>query len=120
MHSGEVEYAEYLRRHVSLLKGMKASTVVEKALADVSYTEGAVDAIKALKKLGYKTAVISRGPRALADAVKKTLQMVRAEAEARELLWKLSICPSSPTHSVVRLFWCMSGFCLRQRNLRGG
>ncbi|KAJ8902514.1 hypothetical protein NDN08_006917 [Rhodosorus marinus] len=67
------DYAEQLEQRVSRLKGLQVSQVLEKALSELTYTPGAFEVVRTLKKLGYKTAVISRGPRLIADAVKTTL-----------------------------------------------
>uniref|UniRef100_A0A7S2ZSY7 phosphoserine phosphatase n=1 Tax=Rhodosorus marinus TaxID=101924 RepID=A0A7S2ZSY7_9RHOD len=67
------DYAEQLEQRVSRLKGLQVSQVLAKALSELSYTPGAIEVVRTLKRLGYKTAVISRGPRLIADAVKTTL-----------------------------------------------
>mmetsp|Transcript_8833 Transcript_8833/g.26556 ORF Transcript_8833/g.26556 Transcript_8833/m.26556 type:complete len:415 (-) Transcript_8833:65-1309(-) len=71
--NGSLDYAQYLQRRVSQLKGLRASEVVNKAITNIHYTKGAIEVVRALKKLGYKTAVISRGPRIIAEAVKNKL-----------------------------------------------
>ncbi|KIW01697.1 phosphoserine phosphatase SerB [Verruconis gallopava] len=58
--NGELDFTASLKERVALLKGVPATVFVE--LRDViTLTPGAKDLIKALKRLGYKTAVLSGG-----------------------------------------------------------
>lgn len=59
MH-GEMDYKESLRRRVALLKGLPESVLGEVA-ATLPLTEGLERLMSTLKKLGYKTAILSGG-----------------------------------------------------------
>lgn len=56
--NGEIDFKESLRLRVLLLKGTKVS-VLEEIKKTLIFTDGAHFLCKALKKLGYKLAVIS-------------------------------------------------------------
>lgn len=58
--NGELDFTASLKERVGLLKGVPA-TVFEELRSVISLTPGAADLIKALKRLGYKTAVLSGG-----------------------------------------------------------
>lgn len=70
--NGEIDFKESLRRRVSLLKGT-STQVLEQVKEQLTFTEGAHFLCKALKKLGYKLAVISGGFMPLALHVKNEL-----------------------------------------------
>ncbi|RME92517.1 MAG: phosphoserine phosphatase SerB [Candidatus Hydrogenedentota bacterium] len=57
---GEIDFDDALKERVSLLKGIKLSAL-KGVLSRISLTPGAERFIAILKKLGYKTAVISGG-----------------------------------------------------------
>ena len=57
---GELEFEKSFRERVALLKGVKAS-VFEDLRSDLEVTNGARELIKALQRLGIKTAVLSGG-----------------------------------------------------------
>jgi phosphoserine phosphatase len=57
---GEMDFKESLRRRVALLKGMPESVLGEVA-ATMPLTEGVERLMSTLKKLGYKTAILSGG-----------------------------------------------------------
>ncbi|GAA3947865.1 phosphoserine phosphatase SerB [Allohahella marinimesophila] len=57
---GEIEFAESFRRRVRLLKGLSAETL-ETVARRLMLTEGAELLISSLRKLGYKTAILSGG-----------------------------------------------------------
>jgi len=69
---GEMDYDESLRQRVALLQGLDV-----KALDDIAnnlpLTEGAETLIRVLKRLGYRTAVISGGFSRAAEALKRRL-----------------------------------------------
>jgi phosphoserine phosphatase len=71
MH-GEMDYDESLRQRVGLLAGMDAS-VLHRIAANLPLTEGAETLIRVLKRLGYRTAVISGGFSVAAEALKARL-----------------------------------------------
>lgn len=58
--NGELDFEASLRERCSLLAGVKSS-VWEDTKPRISFTPGVEDLIKALKRLGYKTAVLSGG-----------------------------------------------------------
>lgn len=57
---GEIDFSESFRARVALLKGLPESTLEEVA-RQISITEGAEHLIATLRKLGYKTAILSGG-----------------------------------------------------------
>ncbi|MBZ4415192.1 phosphoserine phosphatase SerB [Myxococcus sp. RHSTA-1-4] len=71
MH-GEMDYDESLRQRVALLAGLDMA-VLRRIAADLPLTEGAETLIRVLKRLGYRTAVISGGFSVAAEALKAKL-----------------------------------------------
>jgi phosphoserine phosphatase len=57
---GEIDFKESLRQRVCLLKGLPESVLAEVA-ATLKVTEGTERLMSTLKKLGYKTAILSGG-----------------------------------------------------------
>ncbi len=57
---GEIDFNESFQRRVALLKGLDES-VLAKVAARLPITEGAERLVSTLKKLGYKTAILSGG-----------------------------------------------------------
>ncbi|CAG8482930.1 13688_t:CDS:2 [Racocetra fulgida] len=70
--NGEIDFKESLRRRVSLLKGT-STDVLQAIKKNLIFTEGAHLLCKALKKIGFKLAVISGGFIPLAMYVKNEL-----------------------------------------------
>jgi phosphoserine phosphatase len=69
---GEMDYDQSLRERVALLEGLDARVLQD--LADhLPLTEGAETLLRVLKRLGYRTAVISGGFSVAAEALKKRL-----------------------------------------------
>ena len=69
---GEIDYNQSLRERVALLKGLDARVLQD--LADnLPLTEGAETLLRVLKRLGYRTAVISGGFSVAAEALQKRL-----------------------------------------------
>ena len=58
--AGELDFTQSFKRRVGLLKGLDES-VLEGIARNLPVTEGAEDLIRALKALGYKTAILSGG-----------------------------------------------------------
>ena len=58
--AGELDFNESFKRRMALLKGLDES-VLESIAESLPVTEGASHLIKTLKKLGYKTAILSGG-----------------------------------------------------------
>jgi phosphoserine phosphatase len=69
---GEMDYDESLRQRVGLLAGLDVK-VLDQIANDLPLTEGAETLIRVLKRLGYRTAVISGGFSRAADALKRRL-----------------------------------------------
>jgi phosphoserine phosphatase len=69
---GELDFDQSLRERVGLLKGLDAS-VLQNLADNLPLTEGAETLLRVLKRLGYRTAVISGGFSVAAEALKKRL-----------------------------------------------
>jgi len=69
---GEMEYDQSLRERVALLRGLDAR-VLYALSEDLPLTEGAETLLRVLKRLGYRTAVISGGFSVAAEALQKRL-----------------------------------------------
>jgi len=64
--NGELDFAEALKARVALLKGVPAD-VFERLKPTITITPGARELCKALKRLGFKMAVLSGGFAPLAE-----------------------------------------------------
>lgn len=64
--NGELDFSESLKARVSLLKGVPAD-VFEKLKPTITISPGARELCRALKKMGYKLAVLSGGFQPLAE-----------------------------------------------------
>ncbi|GAA5795139.1 HAD-like domain-containing protein [Helicostylum pulchrum] len=82
--NGEIDFKESLRRRVSLLNGTSVG-VLENVKQILTFTEGARFLCRALKKLGFKLAVISGGFMPLALYVKAELGLDYAFANQLEV-----------------------------------
>lgn len=82
--AGEMDYDESLRSRLSLLKGMDVS-VLERLASDLPLTEGAERLIRALRRLGYRTAVISGGFSIAAESLKARLGIDYAYSNTLEV-----------------------------------
>ena len=71
MH-GEMDYDESLRQRVALLEGLPVRVLRELA-ASLPLTEGAETLVRVLKRLGFRTAVISGGFSVAAEALQARL-----------------------------------------------
>ncbi|HYO58010.1 phosphoserine phosphatase SerB [Archangium sp.] len=80
---GEMDYDESLRQRVALLKGLDAK-VLHDITADLPLTEGAETLIRVLKRLGYRTAIISGGFSVAAEALKARLGLDYAHSNILE------------------------------------
>ncbi len=69
---GEIDYDQSLRERVALLTGLDAGVLYELAQR-LPLTEGAETLLRVLKRLGYRTAVISGGFSVAAEALQKRL-----------------------------------------------
>jgi phosphoserine phosphatase len=82
--AGEMDFDEALRQRLRLLKGLKVS-VLEQLAEQLPLTEGAEKLIRVLKRLGYRTAVISGGFSIAADALKRRLGIDYAYSNTLEV-----------------------------------
>ena len=69
---GELDFDQSLRERVALLRGLDARVLLELS-ANLPLTEGAETLLRVLKRLGYRTAVISGGFSVAAEALQKRL-----------------------------------------------
>ncbi len=69
---GEIDFKTALIERVKLLKGLPVE-VLEKIYRNIKLTEGAKELIQALKKAGYKVAVVSGGFTYFTDRLKEEL-----------------------------------------------
>jgi phosphoserine phosphatase len=81
---GEMDYDESLRQRLALLKGMNVE-VLQTLAQELPLTDGAERLIRALRRLGYRTAVISGGFSIAADALKARLGIDYACSNTLEL-----------------------------------
>ncbi|KAI9668335.1 MAG: hypothetical protein M1829_005539 [Trizodia sp. TS-e1964] len=77
--NGELDFTSSLRERVALLKGVPSS-VLDKVKSNITLTPGARDLCCALKRLGFKTALLSGGFVPLAQYVAADLGMNYAYA----------------------------------------
>jgi phosphoserine phosphatase len=82
MH-GEMDYDESLRQRVALLKGLDVK-VLHGIAANLPLTEGAQTLIRVLKRLGYRTAILSGGFSVAAEALKARLGIDQAHSNVLE------------------------------------
>jgi phosphoserine phosphatase len=82
--NGELDFDESLRERVRLLAGTPASTL-EKVLAGIKLTPGAEELVRVLKRLGYRTAVISGGFIEIVEPIQKRLGLDYAFANRLEI-----------------------------------
>ncbi|MDH4225058.1 MAG: phosphoserine phosphatase SerB [Deltaproteobacteria bacterium] len=82
--NGRVDFKESLIRRVSLLKGITADQM-EAVYHSLHLTPGAEELIRVLRRLGYKTAVISGGFTYFSERIRQRLQLDYAYANTLEL-----------------------------------
>jgi phosphoserine phosphatase len=70
--NGELDFDQSLRERVRLLEGTPAAALQE-VLARIELTPGAEDLVRILKRLGYRTAVISGGFIEVVEPIQKRL-----------------------------------------------
>jgi phosphoserine phosphatase len=83
--AGEMDYDESLRKRLGLLEGLDVS-VLERIAAELPLTEGAETLIRVLRRLGYRTAVISGGFSIAAEALKARLGIDYAYSNTLEVV----------------------------------
>jgi phosphoserine phosphatase len=84
MH-GEMDYDESLRQRVGLLKGLDEK-VLRDIAANLPLTEGAETLIRVLKRLGYRTAILSGGFSVAAEALMARLGIDQAHSNVLEVV----------------------------------
>ena len=82
--NGEISFNESLDKRVCLLAGL-GEEALDKIYNNIPFTPGAKKFIKILKKIGYKTAVISGGFTFFTDRLKKELGLDYAFANNLEI-----------------------------------
>ena len=70
--NGELDFNGSLRERVALLKGLPAAAL-EEVYRDIPFTPGAKTLVRVLKRLGFKTAVISGGFSFFTDRLQREL-----------------------------------------------
>jgi len=82
--NGELSFNESLNKRVELLRGLDEN-VLDEIYHNIPFTPGAKKLVKILKKLGYKTAVISGGFTFFTDRLKNELGLDYAFANELEI-----------------------------------
>ncbi|WP_432822094.1 phosphoserine phosphatase SerB [Trichloromonas sp.] len=83
--NGELDFQGSLRERVALLKGLRADAL-EQVYRNIPLTPGARNLVTILKRLGYKTAVISGGFKFFTDRLKDDLGLDYAYANQLEIV----------------------------------
>jgi phosphoserine phosphatase len=83
--NGEIDFSQALRERVALLEGLPADTL-EQVYRDIPFTPGARNLVAILRRLGFKTAVISGGFDFFTDRLKTELGLDYAFANALEIV----------------------------------
>jgi phosphoserine phosphatase len=81
---GQMDFDESLRLRVSKLAGLTQAQI-DKVYSRIELTPGARELIQVLKKLGYRTALISGGFTCVADRLKRELEIDFAHANHLEM-----------------------------------
>ncbi|MDY6849001.1 MAG: phosphoserine phosphatase SerB [Thermodesulfobacteriota bacterium] len=82
--NGEIDFNEALRQRVALLKGLSAQAL-EQVYQNIPFTPGARTLVRILKRLGYKTAVISGGFNFFTNRLKEDLGLDYAFANGLQI-----------------------------------
>ncbi|MBE0599440.1 MAG: phosphoserine phosphatase SerB [Desulfuromonadales bacterium] len=82
--NGELDFSGALRARVALLKGLPADAL-EEVYRTIPFTPGAKTLVRVLKRLGFRTAVISGGFSFFTDRLKAELGLDYAFANALEI-----------------------------------
>jgi phosphoserine phosphatase len=82
--NGELDFDQSLRERVRLLRGTPVGTLVD-VLARIQLTPGAEELVRVLKRLGYRTAVISGGFMEIVEPIKESLGLDYAFANRLEV-----------------------------------
>jgi phosphoserine phosphatase len=82
--NGELDFDQSLRERVRLLRGTPVGTLAD-VLARIQLTPGAAELVRVLKRLGYRTAVISGGFMEIVEPIKNSLGLDYAFANRLEV-----------------------------------
>jgi phosphoserine phosphatase len=82
--NGDIDFDQALRERVRLLKGTPASTL-KTVLERIKLTPGAEELVRVLKRLGYRTAVISGGFIEVVEPIRQQLGLDYAFANRLEI-----------------------------------
>ncbi len=82
---GELDFEESLRERVATLEGLDAS-VIDQVARDIVLTPGARTTIRTLKKMGYRTAVVSGGFIQVLEDLAEDLQLDYVRANTLEIV----------------------------------
>ncbi|MDO4909634.1 MAG: phosphoserine phosphatase SerB [Corynebacterium sp.] len=82
---GELDFEQSLRERVATLAGLDAS-VIDEVAKDIVLTPGARTTIRTLKRMGYKTAVVSGGFIQVLDDLAKDLDLDYVRANTLEIV----------------------------------
>jgi phosphoserine phosphatase len=82
--NGEIDFNEALRQRVALLEGLSAEAL-EQVYQNIPFTPGARTLVRILKRLGYKTAVISGGFNFFTNRLKEDLGLDYAFANGLQI-----------------------------------
>lgn len=82
---GELDFEQSLRERVATLKGLDAS-VIDRVAEDIELTAGARTTIRTLKRMGYKTAVVSGGFIQVLEGLAADLELDYVRANTLEIV----------------------------------
>ena len=83
--NGELDFPAALRERVALLKGLRAEAL-EEVYRNIPFTPGAKTLVRILKRLGFRTAVISGGFKFFTDRLQAELGLDYAFANQLEIV----------------------------------
>lgn len=96
--NGELDFDEALKERVALLKGMPRKNL-EEIMGRLPLTDGALALIQTVKKLGYKTAIVSGGFSYFVETLRERLGM--DYAFANELEWNGDVLAGTVRGTVI-------------------
>ncbi|MDO4687290.1 MAG: phosphoserine phosphatase SerB [Corynebacterium sp.] len=82
---GELDFEESLRERVAVLRGLDAS-VIDQVAQQIQLTPGARTTIRTLKRMGYKTAVVSGGFIQVLEDLSSELELDYTRANTLEIV----------------------------------
>lgn len=107
--NGELDFSESLKARVALLKGVPAN-IFDQLKSVITITPGARELCKALKRLGFKMAVLSGGFTPLAEWLAGELGLDYAYAN--------HVCSKPNPHNSVRPIYQFESTCIIQITCR--